>query len=593
MNITLSKYILQAATKEYSFVADAQLDKFFISRNKELIFSGSISSKINSPYETDETQSVVMGQTEQKETFTSACFIVESTLWGKKEAIFDLFDDHIEYRLQIEGENVRLQEVCYFKSGSLNQTACTHFYAPRFDWSCGKVIKGIDEHDILSCQQWLSPPPFCFVFKNDKESFPFGIMAEKGQNNFISYEYLGKSDKMFRLNYEGHTVVDSVFTSPVMYFGKACNEDNEAISDYIRQLSKLQCIPEIKDKEIPRWWYEPIFCGWGAMRYDYRSDHDGHENGNFINVTDYCTQTRYNHYMKTLENNGVNPGTVIIDMGWAQNAALADPDKNKWYDMRGFIDEQHQKGRRVLLWYTPVITEGLPNDACMILQARPVAPDPTNPFYVEILNRQIYKMLSSDVGCLDADGFKIDFTQNTPSEDGIFRCYLNSFWGLINETNDKHLYDKSQSRNEYIKTHSAKWGVEILRKYIENIYITMKQVKADSMLITHTANPYFNDIVDVLRLNDIDGESDNVLEIMRNRYFIASMSCDKWLIDTDNDLMINKQRWRDYTKLQPSLGIPDTYYCEYIATSGEKFDEKDYQLLRDVWRKYRNTRLYT
>lgn len=588
MKITLSKNILQATTNEYSFVADALLDRFFMSKNNELIFSGAISSRINVPYETDETQAVSMGQIEQKETGTSACFIVDSSLWEKKTAIFDLFDDHIEYRLQIEGEKVRLQEICYFESDSVNQTACTHFYSPRFDWSHGKVIKGIDEQDLLSCQQWLSPPPFCFVLKNERGTFPFGIMAQKGQNNFISYEYLGESGKIFRLNYEAHTFVDTKFTSPTMYFGKACSEENEAVAAYIRQLSDLECVADRKDKEIPRWWYEPIFCGWGAMRYDYRADHDWHENGNFINVTDYCTQTRYNHYIETLEKNGVNPGTVIIDMGWAHKAALADPDKNKWYDIRGFIDEQHRKGRRVLLWYTPVITEGLPDEACMMLLGRPVAPDPTNPLYVEILNHEIYKMLSPDSGCLDADGFKIDFTQNTPSEDGIFRCYLNSFWGLINETNDKHLYDMAKDRNEYIKTYSDKWGVEILRQYIENIYTAMKQVKADSMLITHTANPYFSDVVDVLRLNDIDGESDNVLDIMRNRYFIARMSCDKWLIDPDNDLMINKQRWRDYMKLQPCLGIPDTYYCEYIATSGEKFDEKDYQLLRDVWEKYRS-----
>ena len=34
-------------------------------------------------------------------------------------------------------------------------------------------------------------------------------------------------------------------------------------------------------------------------------------------------------------------------------------------------------------------------------------------------------------------------------------------------------------------------GVELLKKYIDNIYTSMKEIKDDSVLITHTANPYF------------------------------------------------------------------------------------------------------
>lgn len=116
----------------------------------------------------------------------------------------------------------------------------------------------------------------------------------------------------------------------------------------------------------------------------------------------------------------------------------------------------------------------------------------------------------------------------------------------------------------------------------------MKAVKPDSMLITHTPNPYFADVVDVLRLNDLDGESDNVLEIMSARAEIAKVGCEFWLIDTDNDLMINKTRWRDYITLQPQLGIPDTYYATNIAASGETFDANEYALLRQVFENYRS-----
>lgn len=240
---------------------------------------------------------------------------------------------------------------------------------------------------------------------------------------------------------------------------------------------------------------------------------------------------------------------------------MAKPNPHKWEDMRGFIDNQHRLGRHVLLWYTPVVTQGLPDSACLMLEGRPVASDPTSPVYQAILKEQIRLMLSDEADALNADGFKIDFTQNTPSEEGVFKDYINSFWGLINENNAKHLYPHRADRQELIRVYDPTvWGVELLRRYIGNLYADMKAVKPDSMLITHTPNPYFADVVDVLRLNDLDGESDNVLDIMTARAQIAQIGCKHWLIDTDNDLMINNSRWRDYITLQPKLGIPDTYY---------------------------------
>ncbi|MFO7679181.1 MAG: hypothetical protein R6X34_03945 [Chloroflexota bacterium] len=126
----------------------------------------------------------------------------------------------------------------------------------------------------------------------------------------------------------------------------------------------------------------------------------------------------------------------------------------------------------------------------------------------------------------------------------------------------------------------SKWGVEILREYICLIYENMKIRKPDSMLITHTPNPYFTEIVDVLRLNDLDGECQDVLGVMQNRAKIARMCAQNWLLDTDNDLLVDKARWRAYIQLQPQLGIPDTYDASASAHSQEQFDEDDYDLLR-------------
>ncbi|MDG0791499.1 hypothetical protein OMP38_11945 [Cohnella ginsengisoli] len=116
----------------------------------------------------------------------------------------------------------------------------------------------------------------------------------------------------------------------------------------------------------------------------------------------------------------------------------------------------------------------------------------------------------------------------------------------------------------------------------------MKAVKPDAVLFAHRAIPYFADIADVLRLNDLDGESRRAADIMRNRAHIARMCNLAWLIDPDNDLMRDKKSWRAYIQLQPLLGIPVTYYIRRIAASGEAFDEEDFAHLRRVWQQYRS-----
>lgn len=46
-------------------------------------------------------------------------------------------------------------------------------------------------------------------------------------------------------------------------------------------------------------------------------------------------------------------------------------------------------------------------------------------------------------------------------------------------------------------------------------------------------------------------------------------------------------RWMGYARLQPQLGIPDTYYATGIAQSLEPLTAADTAQLADVWARYR------
>lgn len=544
---------------------------------------------------------ILLERIEQQAEDVLLVFTAESAVWGQRRYLFRCGAASFIYSCQVAGDGQRLDTLRYCLARTAQQeergaqAGFSQVYAPRFDWSRGKVHCQPGEVETLSCQQWLSPPPFCYAWALQQEWISCGIQASAGESNFVSYDYCGKQTPEQRptfylqLTYEGHTRISGAFETPGLVFGFGATEENAALASYIAGLVEQGCVQRTP-KSIPAWWREPIFCGWGQQRADYRQDHAGSENGTFLNVGDYATETIYRQYVAYLEEQQLHPGTLIIDFKWAEQDALAQPSRKKWRDMRQFIDEQHEAGRKVLLWYAPFLAEGLPEEACMTLGGRIVAADPTSPVYQDRLARELYRMISADAGCLNADGLKIDFTQHMPTERGRFRCYLATSWALMDEENERYHYPPlGNGRHELIQTHSPLWGVELLKKSLETIYQAIKAAKPESVLIAHTANPSFADVVDILRLNDLDGNSADVLDIMQNRACLAHVCNPDWLIDTDNDLMVSKAAWRQYLQMQPQLGIPDTYYLWSIAASNEPLGPEDMDLLRHTWETYRRT----
>jgi hypothetical protein len=414
-----------------------------------------------------------------------------------------------------------------------------------------------------------------------------GVGFLPGNANCLSFDWKGSLQGYgLSLTYEGHTDLSEFKTSPVLIVSLVPgNTPNNGLKIYIKNLVDAGFLVA-RDKKIPSWWRDPVFCGWGEQRLAYRKDHDGHEFGNWINAGDYSCEELYENSLEILENKGINPGIVVIDCFWAKKSIFADPHDYRWPHMRRFIDNQHAKGRKVLLWFTPILFDGLPLEACMTLEGKPVASDPSSESYKCILDREIRKMIDSGEGCLNADGFKIDFTQDIPSERGIFRNILKDKWAIISESTEKN-YPSLENRNSLVMSEKPIWGLELVKAYLNAIVIPMKECKEDALLIAHGANPYLNDQIDMLRLNDLDGVSPDILDIMRNRAEISSSCNPNWLIDTDNDLMTSKSMWRKYMKVQLELGNPDTYYATGIAQSGETFDEDDYALLAEVFKNYR------
>jgi hypothetical protein len=124
------------------------------------------------------------------------------------------------------------------------------------------------------------------------------------------------------------------------------------------------------------------------------------------------------------------------------------------------------------------------------------------------------------------------------------------------------------------------------------VYTTAKRVKPDALIVTHTPNPAFADVTDMLRLNDIrmldavdpDGP---VVPHMRYRAEVVAAACPGVPVDTDGWCLPDRAEWAAYLREQPALGVPALYYATHVDLSGEPLRPEDLAEVARLWDAYR------
>lgn len=507
-----------------------------------------------------------VGSWEKEESDNKIIFTLEadSSVWEKKIYRFTCKEERFSYDIEVKG-NGYLTDVNYFGG----------YYSANTRWGSGFFYSGQNFEQIFNPEpntaernyfppeagsiidlmgvpvpgkgDWFfTPPPFCFAAKGKNNWISMGVEAKPGENSFTEYSYHGQLGFHLSLSYEGHTSVEDSYRLPAIGFDFA-KDEYAALKAHVKALEDAGYVKINRNKENPEWWYQPIYCGWGSQCYVAATE-KGH-------APDYARQSLYEDFMKTLNENDVTPGIIVLDDKWQKTYGENRVDTDKWPDLRGFIEQQHQEGKRVLLWLKAWDAEGLPADECITNAAGlPLTFDPSNPVFEKRLRESVRNMLSADG--YNADGFKIDFSARIPSGPNI-------------------------------NTHGDSWGLELMKLYLGILYDQAKKTKDDALIMSHTPHPYLAEVLDMIRLNDINTGKD-VNKAMTHRANVASTACPDAVIDTDNWPITDKDTWREYIKLQPELGVPSFYFASHIDSTKEALEEEDYQLLRDMWQKYRD-----
>lgn len=409
----------------------------------------------------------------------------------------------------------------------------------------------------------FSPPPLLLAFGRAPATDAFTpgegpwlaawLRAPVEQLRFTTMRFDPVDDgALVRLSFEGHTPVDGTWRSPTVVL-RPVDSPAAALADYRADLVDTGCAPA-PAKHVRPWWLEPIFCGWGAQVARGGAP-----------APDLCRQEIYDEFLGTLQAASLDPGTIVIDDRWQQHYGTAEPDTDAWPDMRGWIAKQHAEGRRVLLWWKAWDPAGLPADECVTDAAgRPVAADPGSPAYLARLDAIAERLLSADG--LDADGFKVDFTQRTPSGT------------MLRSAPDS----------------DGVWGIAALHRLVGRLHAAATSIKDDALVITHTVHPAFGDISDMIRTNDVlehdtAGEPVSVAAQLRARHEIVAATLPEHPVDTDQWPMPNREEWLDYARSQGQYGVPALYYLERVGEGDEPIDVEHLAEVGRLWDRYRET----
>ena len=549
-----------------------------------------ITSAIDKVGEVDETSDVHLLRVEESTDSVIVKIELKSNIWDEKKLVYTCFGDSLECGLAVKGSG-RIDRVYFFR-GNYNGNELGSI--PGFDYVFPACVNFLEKnyfhaseyasintgHENFAWGFAMNSGPLCFSFTNDFQSpwLSVGLAPKEDEYCFQSYEFNHKpasvreehdsivGTQSLSVSYYGHKEVLDEWETPKLLFNFA--EDKYAgVQKYVQCLFDLKYLSKCK-RETFDWWSKPISCGWHEQvakgltgSKESNMSKQALEAGPLAFAE--CTQKNYENWLEILGKHRIKPGTVVIDAMWQIAVDAYEVDESKWPDLRSFVDGCHDRGQRVLLWIDVWKRDKAPADECILMEGKPVCPDPTNPRYVKALSTQIRQMLSSEPGCYNADGFKIDGTSLQP-------------FG----------YE--------MKTHSNKYGFELQKCMLKLLYDEAKAIKPDSLISTFVANPYFRDVCDMVRLGDMYTVKGDPYDSMLTRAKLIEIGMPDCLIDTDGQMRFSMRP--DYMRLigkQHKFGIPTIYNIEMVRrcrtfcrSMCSRMSEEDYAQIAKAFNEY-------
>ncbi len=444
------------------------------------------------------------------------------------------------------------------RDGNGSRVDADQLFSPGAGGHEGIHWKPIDEPAVeQGASGYVMTIPICFPLRRTGGSEWFSLSAEPedGKVFFSLFNTEPSNGNRIALTFDYATPVPAGerFDLPPVALRLGAADPFDALSRYAQALLEKGRVQKPIRTPAP-WWPEPIACGWREQTILMQKAGGAGKDG-----YNFCTQQVYQDFVNELERLDIPFGTLVIDAIWSIQEERWEIDRNKWPDMRAFIDAQHAKGRHVLLWICPNFGTLPEEEGYLTAYTRQTADengvlrterivqklvDPLNPAYRERIRKSLAIMLGSGEGCLDADGLKLDYTGGMP-------------------------------RGEILQCTRPLYGYEYLRAQYKLYHDMAKAAKPDCLLEYQVANPYMADSFDMVRLNDyvIFPGLCRALDVMRDRMRLATAVDYGALVDGDGIRSPHYVRHADEISTPAVyLGLDDFARCpEYAKAARESF----------------------
>lgn len=269
-----------------------------------------------------------------------------------------------------------------------------------------------------------------------------------------------------------------------------------AYTDWGRMLVETGQIPG-QDKRAQSqqdWWLAPLYCTW-IDQCNLASYMPQTELQEQVNTCNHATRTSLNTQMvrkavKVIKDNELPFEAILLDEGWHKARGIWEPHPDRFADLRSFVDELHEQGFKVVIWWAwPEIekaAESQIDPAWLMGQGKRnrhkcLMYDFSDPNVQGNYLKPLYRKLFSDEpGCYNLDGIKTDF-----QADKIHA--------------DMPLADVSWRGEE-----------SYLYQMHKLFYTTLKEIKPDAVHIGCAGHYWLARYIDINRTYDV--HSSNVME---------------------------------------------------------------------------------
>ena len=388
-------------------------------------------------------------------------------------------------------------------------------------FNAGPMVPGVYHFPVSRPQcirpDWFTPPPYCYAYGLvDGSWMSVAIEAAVGAmpfNRFLT-EPDAAGGQAYAIAYDSEPEFRDAFVSPPLVFRFGASDEYAALRQHAAGMVADGKVPAFT-RSVADWWRGVMCCGWQWQVSDgaaYGPDWGA-----------ACCQRLYEDMLAEFDRHGISWDILTIDMFWGKRHGVWREDPARWPDLRGFIDRQHARGRRVLLWIC-TNTHGLPDEELYIVGERRLY-DPLNPLWLARLRDACHHMFGDGQGCLNADGLKFDFTEAIPPAGVPVRC-----------TRELH-------------------GLDYLHALFSAVHDAAKAVRPDVLLDFQVAHPAFAGLYDMTRLNDFFLPSRQDVRVMRTRARIAEAVGNGARVDVDGPASAA------YFRESPSFGNMSLYLC--------------------------------